>query len=108
MGPFQIFDQNKSIMTIQAAVFEPVPTYARHLFFELMPSAAPLIALQKLAAVCDGRSVVPGIGQPVIAALGKPISGLRGFPGLPHARPAMPSTCPRWHERGITPRYAAR
>lgn len=50
-------------MTVQTAVLEPVPSHARHLFFGLNPSARPGDALQALAAACDGRSAMVGIGQ---------------------------------------------
>jgi putative iron-dependent peroxidase len=79
-------------MTTQAALFEPIPAHARHLFFELIPSANPQAALQKLAAACDGRAVVLGIGQPVADAVGIPIPGLREFPERFHARPEVPAT----------------
>jgi len=79
-------------MTAQPAIFEPVPAHARHLFFDLNPSAHPGKSLQELAMVCDGRSVVLGIGVSVIRALGVTVAGLRDFPLLPNARPAIPAT----------------
>ncbi|MHB1086017.1 MAG: Dyp-type peroxidase [Thiobacillus sp.] len=79
-------------MTAQPAILEPVPAHARHLFFDLIPSAHPQAALRALAAACDGRSVVLGIGPDVTHALGKQIAGLRGFPDLSHAKPEIPVT----------------
>lgn len=79
-------------MTIQTAILDPVPAHARHLFFQLRSPANPRAILQKLAAACDGRSVVLGVGIGVARALGASISGLRGFPVLPDARPAIPAT----------------
>lgn len=79
-------------MTPQAAILEPIPDHARHLFFDLRPEADPRAALRALAAACDGRSVVLGIGAGVAAALGVVVAGLRGFPDLPQAKPAIPAT----------------
>jgi putative iron-dependent peroxidase len=79
-------------MTAQTAILEPVPAHARHLFFDLKPSAHPRASLQKLAAACDGRSVVMGVGIGVSQAPGVSVAGLRGFPVLPDARPAIPAT----------------
>jgi len=79
-------------MTAQAAIFDPIPRHARHLFFDLTPSADPRAALHALAAACDGQSAVLGIGESVTQALGVTVSGLRGFPLLPDARPPIPVT----------------
>jgi len=79
-------------MTPQSAILDPVPAHARHLFFELKPATAPLAALRALAAACDGSSAVLGIGAGVAAALGVHLPGLRAFPELPAARPAIPVT----------------
>jgi putative iron-dependent peroxidase len=79
-------------MTSQTAILEPVPAHARHLFFDLQAGSDPRVALQALAAACDGRSVVLGVGVGVAAALGANVPGLRGFPELPRAKPAIPAT----------------
>jgi putative iron-dependent peroxidase len=79
-------------MTAQTAILEPIPAHARHLFFDLKPSAHPRASLQKLAEACDGRSVVMGVGIGVAQALGVSVAGLRGFPELPDARPSIPAT----------------
>ena len=79
-------------MTVQPAILESVPAHARHLFFDLNPAVHPWAALQALAAACDGQSAVLGIGAPTAQALGGPVAGLRGFPVLPAARPAIPVT----------------
>lgn len=79
-------------MTPQAAILEPIPDHARHLFLELDAAADPRPVLRALAAACDGRAAVLGIGQPVAQALGVVVAGLRGFPDLPAARPAIPAT----------------
>lgn len=79
-------------MTPQAAILEPIPDHARHLFFDRVPGADPRAALRALAAACDGRKALLGIGAPVPEALGVAIAGLRSFPHLPAARPAIPAT----------------
>jgi deferrochelatase/peroxidase EfeB len=40
-------------MTPQAAILEPVPDHARHLFFDLNPATDPSGALRALATACD-------------------------------------------------------
>lgn len=79
-------------MKPQAAILEPIPDHARHLFFDLRPEADPGAALRALAVACDGQSVVMGIGLIVTQALGARVPGLRGFPDLPEAKPAIPVT----------------
>lgn len=79
-------------MTAQAAIFDPIPDHARHLFFDLNPAVDSRAALQALAAACDGQSVVLGVGTSVAQALGAPVAGLRDFPLLPDARPPIPAT----------------
>jgi putative iron-dependent peroxidase len=79
-------------MTAQAAIFDPIPDHARHLFFDLNPAVDSRAALQALAAACDGQSVVLGVGTSVAQALGVPVAGLRDFPLLPDARPPIPAT----------------
>ena len=79
-------------MTPQAAILESIPDHARHLYFDLAPGADPRAALRALAAACDGRSALLGIGAPVTETLGVAIAGLRGFPHLPDAKPAIPVT----------------
>ncbi|MDQ1314895.1 MAG: Peroxidase [Pseudomonadota bacterium] len=79
-------------MKPQAAILESVPDHARHLFFDLKLEADPGAALRALATACDGQSVVMGVGLSVAQALGAEAPGLRGFPELPGAKPAIPAT----------------
>ena len=79
-------------MKHQAAILDPVADHARSLFLDLVPGVDPRPALRQLAAACDGRTALLGIGAPVAAALGVTVSGLRGFPDLPDATPAIPAT----------------
>jgi putative iron-dependent peroxidase len=78
-------------MTPQPAILQPIPDHARHLFFDLKPAADPRAALRALAGACDGASVVLGIGTGVAEKLGVHPAGLRGFPELPLAKPAIPA-----------------
>lgn len=79
-------------MTAPTAIFDPIPEHARHLFFDLRPGAEIRTALAALAAECDGAAVVLGIGEPVAQALRTDVPGLRRFPALPQANPAIPAT----------------
>lgn len=79
-------------MTAQAAIFEPIPPHARHLFFALLPNGDVRAALAALAAACDGQAAVLGIGAPTAAALNATVPGLRVFPHLPQAEPPVPAT----------------
>jgi len=79
-------------MQPQSAILDAIPEHARHLFFGLDPSDDPRAALRALAAACDGKSAVLGIGVKVAGMLGVDLAGLRGFPVLPDARPPIPAT----------------
>jgi porphyrinogen peroxidase len=79
-------------MKSQAAILESIPDHARHLFFKLKPDADPRPALRALAAACDGQSAVLGIGVEIATALNVKLAGLRAFPDLPDAKPAIPVT----------------
>ncbi|MGA1196034.1 MAG: peroxidase, partial [Candidatus Latescibacterota bacterium] len=65
--------------TSQSGILAEVPRLARYLFFSWVPQADPKEALKKLADLVDGDSVVVGIGQSVVMALGKKVDGLRIF-----------------------------
>ncbi|MEW6120888.1 MAG: Dyp-type peroxidase [Pseudomonadota bacterium] len=79
-------------MTAPVAIFEPIPDHGRHLFFDLQSANELRAALKALATVCDGQSVVLGLGEPVVQALGVPVPGLRPFPHLPQAKTPIPAT----------------
>ncbi|MFI7858771.1 Dyp-type peroxidase [Pseudomonas promysalinigenes] len=66
----------------QGLLATPVPVHARHLFFALQsPEALPAV-LDTLLPHVDGRSLILGIGAPLVKALGRDIPGLRAFPQL--------------------------
>lgn len=79
-------------MKPQSAILEAVPAHARHVYFDLKPSANPAAALRALAAACDGRSAVLGIGAAVTQALGVTIPGLRRFAAITEVEPVIPAT----------------
>jgi putative iron-dependent peroxidase len=79
-------------MNPQPAILESIPAHARHLFFDFDPALDPRSALRAIAAACDGRAALLGIGQPIVRALGRGVAGLRDFPELPAATPAIPAT----------------
>ncbi len=84
--------KNDSPTNAQPAILESVPAHARHLFFDLKPAANPRASLLALAAACDGRSVLLGIGQPLVHALGATIPGLHAFSAMADASPPIPAT----------------
>jgi putative iron-dependent peroxidase len=82
-------------MTAQAGILAAVPRAARHLFFQLHPgcSAEPArIALQSLAGLADGDSLVAGIGAGMVAIVNAELAGLRAFPTYVAAGVVVPST----------------
>ena len=76
----------------QAAIFQPIPDHARHLYFDLVPGVDPRPALAAVAAECDGDTLVLGLGQPLSAALGSAPPGLRAFPEWPQSAVPIPAT----------------
>jgi putative iron-dependent peroxidase len=79
-------------MKPQAAILEPISDHARHLYFDLKPAVDPRAVLRTLAAACDGRTGVMGIGRATVRACGTSVAGLHEFPALPEAKPAIPVT----------------
>lgn len=76
----------------QAGILAAVPPAARYLTFRLRSEANPRAALQRLAAAVDGDATVAGIGPVTVAALGKPLPGLREAEALVGPGVAFPST----------------
>jgi putative iron-dependent peroxidase len=76
----------------QAGILADVPPAARYLTFRLRPEAEPRAALRRLAAAVDGHATVAGIGPVTVAALGKPLPGLREAEALIGPGVAFPST----------------
>lgn len=70
---------------------QPVPSQARYMFFALKSVEALPAALDTLSQWVDGKSVVAGLGSPLVLALGSKVPGLRVFPAL-NAMVENPST----------------
>ena len=82
----------------QSGILAPVPRVGRYLFFGLS-GAAPAVgtALNRLAPLVDGQTLVIGLGTDCAAALGAHVPGLRAFPDLGAASVPMPTTpCALW------------
>jgi porphyrinogen peroxidase len=90
----------------QPGILAPIPQFASYLFFQALPNADLVSALQQLAQLADGQRVVVGLGQSLVLALGHKIDGLHDFPSyvLPGCDiPATPSSLCCWlreEERG--------
>ena len=76
----------------QPGILAAVPAQARYLQFRLVDVEAAPDALARLAAEPVDESLVVGIGQPLVAALGAEISGLRLFPCISGKGVAVPAT----------------
>ncbi|MBL8490515.1 MAG: Dyp-type peroxidase [Rhodocyclaceae bacterium] len=77
--------------TPQPGILAAPPLAARYLSFSLYSSAAAARALKALAAIADGDSVVVGIGESLVSALGREIAGLKPFPVFAHLGVDIPS-----------------
>ena len=78
-------------MPAQPSILAPVPAIARFVEWRLVPGQDPAPALARLASAVD-PSVVVGLGQPLIAALGAVIDGLEVHPVIAGPGVAVPST----------------
>lgn len=85
----------------QPGILAAVPAAARHLHFALAPGATATDVARALAALAeraDGDAVVVGLGESLIAALGRAIPGLHDFPAHDGAVriPATPAAAWCW------------
>lgn len=78
----------------QPGILAPAPRVGRYLYFSLTATAPDALgtALQRLAPLVDGATVVVGLGPDTVRALGAKVPGLRPFPVLDNAAVALPST----------------
>ncbi|WP_371367475.1 Dyp-type peroxidase [Pseudomonas sp. QL9] len=70
----------------------PVPSQARHLFFDLQSVEHLPAALDRLQRLVDGMGAVVGFGESLVRALGQRIEGLRDFPAISGIGVDNPST----------------
>lgn len=78
--------------TAQPGILAPVPPCGRSMTFRLALEADPRPALAELQRHFDPAWGVVGLGEPLVRALGKSVSGLRGFPSLAGPGCSVPST----------------
>lgn len=76
----------------QATILAPAPNHGRSLVFRLVPDRDVKPTLARLVAGWQEEWGVIGFGQPLVAALGLNVAGLRTFPALSAAGIAVPST----------------
>ena len=76
----------------QPGILPAPPRVAHYLSWQLNDKAGAPAALDALAQIPVGEQVVIGLGQPLLAALGVEIPGMRGFPALSGPGVAVPST----------------
>lgn len=78
----------------QPGILAPAPRVGRYLLFSRVAAAPDVLgtALQRLAPLVDGATVVVGLGPDTVRALGAKVPGLRPFPVLDTAAVALPST----------------
>ena len=76
----------------QTGILAGVPANAAHLFFSIKPGSDATDALKDIAELCDGENHVLGIGEPLLLALGKTVSGLKSFPAIAMPGSNIPST----------------
>jgi len=77
---------------VQQGILAPIPALARHLFFSTRPDADPGPRLAELAERVDGDSVVLGVGESLVRALGRSVTGLTAFSEHATAGVDVPST----------------
>lgn len=76
----------------QSGILAPIPAFGRYLLFSAQAQTSPVIALQRLASLADGSSVVVGLGATLASALGKQIPGLIAFPDFSMPAVDIPAT----------------
>lgn len=77
---------------VQRGILAPVPQVARHLFFVTSPGSDPARSMRALRDIADGDATVVGLGQSLVLALGREVSGLSAFPRYAGRGFEVPST----------------
>jgi porphyrinogen peroxidase len=79
----------------QPGILEPVPAVARYIVFDLADGADPAAlrqSLSRLRELADGRTLLVGLGEPLVRALGGGVPGLHAFPEFSGAAVDVPAT----------------
>jgi len=76
----------------QPGILAAGPVSGRYLTFTLMPGGDARKALHHLAAIIDGEACVAGLGEPLLRALGRPITDMQTFPRCSGDGFEVPST----------------
>lgn len=77
---------------IQRGILADVPQAGRHLLFAMTLGYNVKPALQALSSLADGQSMVVGLGQSLVLAMGSDLSELRVFPPVAGQGFEVPST----------------
>jgi putative iron-dependent peroxidase len=83
---------SSSRRSYQRGILQRIPPHARYLTFVSVPGGAPRRALEALAGLADGESIVVGLSAALVSGLRGSVEGLRAFPRLPAAGVDVPST----------------
>ncbi len=78
--------------SLQPGILSPTAAAGRYVTLALSHEAAPRDLLHRLAKLRIDDDLVVGIGEPLARALGRPVAGLRTFPGMSGPSGAIPST----------------
>jgi len=80
------------MMHFQTGIMLPIPKQARYLTFTIQDQEMLQTCLTELAQMCDGKSIMVGLGQSVLSALEVQIPGMRVFPAMANQGIEIPST----------------
>lgn len=76
----------------QAGILMPIPKQARYLTFSIQDVEMLSTCLNEMSELCDGKSIVVGLGQSLLSALNIDLPGMRVFPALANQGLDVPST----------------
>jgi porphyrinogen peroxidase len=79
-------------MSSQPGILDPVPHAAHYVTLVLAPGASPRAIVGRLRELRVDASIVVGIGEPFVRALGASVPGLETFPAIGGAGFAIPSS----------------
>jgi len=76
----------------QTGILLPIPKQARYLTFSIQDFEMLRTCLSELAQMCDGKTIVVGLGQSLLSALDIELHGMRVFPAMANQGLDVPST----------------